>query len=131
MELKFKSIEKFISEQKVQEYAEVSGDFNPIHLDDNYAKKTEFKNKIVHGMLLISNINELMFRNFKDSWNKCGALKIKFRNPLVVNSKLITKGKIKKIDKNNDGTLYTCEVMCKDEDDNILINGIASVLVQE
>ena len=131
MELKFKSIEKFISEQKVQEYAEVSGDFNPIHLDDNYAKKTEFKNKIVHGMLLISNINELMFRNFKDSWNKCGALKIKFRNPLVVNSKLITKGKIKKIDKNNDGTLYTCEVMCNDEDDNILINGIASVLVQE
>ena len=131
MELKFKSIEKFISEQKVQEYAEVSGDFNPIHLDDNYAKKTEFKNKIVHGMLLISNINELMFRNFKDSWNKCGALKIKFRNPLVVNSKLITKGKIKKIDKNNDGTLYTCEVMCNDEDDNILINGIASVLVLE
>lgn len=131
MELKFKSIEKFISEQKVQEYAEVSGDFNPIHLDDNYAKKTEFKNKIVHGMLLISNINELMFRNFKDSWNKCGALKIKFRNPLVVNSKLITKGKIKKIDKNSDGTLYTCEVMCNDEDDNILINGIASVLVQE
>ena len=131
MELKFKSIEKFISEQKVQEYAEVSGDFNPIHLDDNYAKKTEFKNKIVHGMLLISNINELMFRNFKDSWNKCGALKIKFRNPLVVNSKLITKVKIKKIDKNNDGTLYTCEVMCNDEDDNILINGIASVLVQE
>tara|TARA_Y100001958_G_C21232643_1_gene558556 strand:+ start:2206 stop:2601 length:396 start_codon:yes stop_codon:yes gene_type:complete len=131
MELKFKSIEKFISEQKVQEYAEVSGDFNPIHLDDNYAKKTEFKNKIVHGMLLISNINELMFRNFKDSWNKCGTLKIKFRNPLVVNSKLITIGKIKKIDKNSDGTLYTCEVMCNDEDDNILINGIASVLVQE
>ena len=131
MELKFKSIEKFISEQKVQEYAEVSGDFNPIHLDDNYAKKTEFKNKIVHGMLLISNINELMIKNFNSSWNKSGSLKIKFRNPLIVNSKLITEGKIKKIDKNNDGTLYTCEVMCKDEDDNILINGIASVLVQE
>lgn len=131
MELKYKTIKKFISDVKVQEYAEVSGDFNPIHLDDNYAKKTDFKNKIAHGMLLISNINELMIKNFNSSWNKSGALKIKFRNPLIVNSKLITKGKIKKIDKNNDGTLYTCEVMCKDEDDNILINGIASVLVQE
>ncbi len=131
MELKYKTIKKFISDVKVQEYAEVSGDFNPIHLDDNYAKKTDFKNKIVHGMLLISNINELMIKNFNSSWNKSGSLKIKFRNPLIVNSKLITKGKIKKIDKNNDGTLYTCEVMCKDEDDNILINGIASVLVQE
>lgn len=131
MELKYKTIKKFISDVKVQEYAEVSGDFNPIHLDDNYAKKTDFKNKIAHGMLLISNINELMIKNFNSSWNKSGALKIKFRNPLILNSKLITKGKIKKIDKNNDGTLYTCEVMCKDEDDNILINGIASVLVQE
>tara|TARA_B100000902_G_scaffold398889_1_gene467390 strand:+ start:3187 stop:3582 length:396 start_codon:yes stop_codon:yes gene_type:complete len=131
MELKYKTIKKFISDVKVQEYAEVSGDFNPIHLDDNYAKKTDFKNKIVHGMLLISNINELMIKNFNSSWNKSGSLKIKFRNPLIVNSKLITEGKIKKIDKNNDGTLYTCEVMCKDEDDNILINGIASVLVQE
>ena len=35
----------------------------------------------------------------------------------------------KKIDKNNDGTLYTCEVMCNDVDGNILISGISSVLV--
>ena len=48
---------------------------------------------------------------------------------LCINSKLITNLKIKKIDKNNDGTLYTCEVMCNDVDGNILISGIASVLV--
>ena len=33
--------------------------------------------------------------------------------------------------KNNDGTLYTCEVMCNDDDGNVLISGITSVLVQE
>ena len=112
MELKIKSIKKLISEEMVQDYAEVSGDFNPIHLDENYAKKTDFKNKIVHGMLLISNITEIMFKNFGNSWNKSGTLKIKFRNPLTVNSSLITNLKIKKFDKNNDGTLFTCEVMC-------------------
>ena len=42
-----------------------------------------------------------------------------------------TNLKIKKFDKNKDGTLYTCEVMCNDDDDNILISGIASVLVEE
>ena len=131
MELKIKSIKKLISEKMVQDYAEVSGDFNPIHLDENYAKKTEFKNKIVHGMLLISNITEIMFKNFGNSWNKNGALKIKFRNPLPVNSNLETNLKIKKFDKNKDGTLYTCEVMCNDHDGNILISGIASVLVEE
>tara|TARA_B100001250_G_scaffold398200_1_gene406143 strand:- start:113 stop:508 length:396 start_codon:yes stop_codon:yes gene_type:complete len=131
MELKIKSIKKLISEKMVQDYAEVSGDFNPIHLDENYAKKTDFKNKIVHGMLLISNITEIMFKNFGNSWNESGALKIKFRNPLPVNSSLITNLKIIKFDKNNDGTLFTCEVMCNDYDDNILISGIASVLVEE
>ena len=131
MELKIKSIKKLISEKMVQNYAEVSGDFNPIHLDENYAKKTDFKNKIVHGMLLISNITEIMFKNFGNSWNESGALKIKFRNPLPVNSSLITNLKIIKFDKNNDGTLFTCEVMCNDYDDNILISGIASVLVEE
>ena len=131
MELKIKSIKKLISEKMVRDYAEVSGDFNPIHLDENYAKKTDFKNKIVHGMLLISNITEIMFKNFGNSWNESGALKIKFRNPLPVNSCLITNLKIIKFDKNNDGTLFTCEVMCNDYDDNILISGIASVLVEE
>ena len=131
MELKIKSIKKLISEKMVRDYAEVSGDFNPIHLDENYAKKTEFKNKIVHGMLLISNITEIMFKNFGNSWSKNGTLKIKFRNPLPVNSNLETNLKIKKFDKNKDGTLYTCEVMCNDDDDNILISGIASVLVEE
>ena len=129
MKLKTEKLEKLITENMVSNYANVSGDFNPIHLDDEYAKNTEFKNKIVHGMLLISNINEIMNLNFDDNWNKKGSLKIKFRSPLFVNSKLITNLKIKKIDKNNDGTLYTCEVMCNDVDGNILISGIASVLV--
>tara|TARA_B100000161_G_C33314283_1_gene308460 strand:- start:31 stop:426 length:396 start_codon:yes stop_codon:yes gene_type:complete len=131
MKLKTEKLEKLITENMVSNYANVSGDFNPIHLDDEYAKNTEFKNKIVHGMLLISNINEIMYLNFDDNWNKKGSLKIKFRSPLFVNSKLITNLKIKKIDKNNDGTLYTCEVMCNDDDGNILISGITSVLVQE
>ena len=129
MKLKTEKLEKLITANMVSNYANVSGDFNPIHLDDEYAKNTEFKNKIVHGMLLISNINEIMYLNFDDNWNKKGSLKIKFRSPLFVNSKLITNLKIKKIDKNNDGTLYTCEVMCNDVDGNILISGIASVLV--
>ena len=129
MKLKKEKLEKLITENMVSNYANVSGDFNPIHLDDEYAKNTEFKNKIAHGMLLISNINEIMYLNFDDNWNKKGSLKIKFRSPLFVNSKLITNLKIKKIDKNNDGTLYTCEVMCNDVDGNILISGIASVLV--
>ena len=43
---KTEKLEKLITENMVSNYANVSGDFNPIHLDDEYAKNTEFKNKI-------------------------------------------------------------------------------------
>ena len=33
-------------------YADVSGDKNPLHLDENYAKNTRFGREIAHGMLL-------------------------------------------------------------------------------
>ncbi|MBM3302142.1 MAG: MaoC family dehydratase [Deltaproteobacteria bacterium] len=43
---------KTISESDVYLYAGVTGDVNPAHIDEEYAKKTFFKTRIAHGMLL-------------------------------------------------------------------------------
>jgi 3-hydroxybutyryl-CoA dehydratase len=43
---------KTISESDVYLYAGVTGDLNPAHIDEEYAKRTFFKTRIVHGMLL-------------------------------------------------------------------------------
>ena len=43
---------KTISESDVYLYAGVTGDLNPAHINEEYAKKTFFKTRIVHGMLL-------------------------------------------------------------------------------
>jgi 3-hydroxybutyryl-CoA dehydratase len=43
---------KTISESDVYLYAGLTGDLNPAHIDEEYAKKTFFKTRIVHGMLL-------------------------------------------------------------------------------
>lgn len=40
-----------VSEADIQRFAEVSGDNNPVHLDESYAAKTPFKGRIAHGML--------------------------------------------------------------------------------
>lgn len=45
------SFSKTVSEQDVVAFAEVTGDSNPLHLDDAYAAKTRFKGRIAHGML--------------------------------------------------------------------------------
>ena len=43
---------KTISESDVYLYAGITGDFNPAHIDESYARKTFFKTRIAHGMLL-------------------------------------------------------------------------------
>ena len=48
---------KTITEQDVQKFAEISLDSNPIHLEEEFASKTMFKGRIVHGMLTASLIS--------------------------------------------------------------------------
>ena len=82
-EAKLRSIKKVITKEMVLNYANVSGDHNPIHIDENYAKNTDFGGTIVHGMFLISSISEMLINNVGENWAKSGKLKIKFRNPLI------------------------------------------------
>jgi 3-hydroxybutyryl-CoA dehydratase len=41
-----------VTDARVRAFAEVSGDHNPVHLDEAYAAKTMFKGRVAHGMLL-------------------------------------------------------------------------------
>jgi 3-hydroxybutyryl-CoA dehydratase len=45
------SFSKTVTAKDVETFAEVTGDTNPLHLDDAYAAKTRFKGRIAHGML--------------------------------------------------------------------------------
>ena len=47
-----------ISQEKVKEYAEVSGDHNPIHQDPSFAREEGFDGTIVHGMFVLSLMGE-------------------------------------------------------------------------
>jgi 3-hydroxybutyryl-CoA dehydratase len=45
---------KTITEADINRFAEVSGDFNPVHVDEKYAKKTLFGGRIAHGVLSLA-----------------------------------------------------------------------------
>ena len=51
---------KLIGEQDVSDFAEISGDRNPIHIDAEYAKQTLFKQRIAHGALLVGLISKIL-----------------------------------------------------------------------
>jgi 3-hydroxybutyryl-CoA dehydratase len=60
-----KTISFQVTERDIVEYANVSGDFNPIHLDEKHAQQQGFERKIAHGMLTMAKVwsvlsNELL-----------------------------------------------------------------------
>ena len=54
------SHEKTVSEDDIASFAEVSGDYNPVHMDEDYATGTFFKSRIAHGMLTASFISTVL-----------------------------------------------------------------------
>ncbi|TCO77976.1 MaoC family dehydratase [Marinisporobacter balticus] len=54
------SFSKVIEEGHLASFADITGDFNPIHLDSDFAARTRFKKRIVHGMLTNSLISAVL-----------------------------------------------------------------------
>ena len=48
-----------ITESLVNDFAKLSGDYNPLHMDDEYSKSTKFHGRVVHGMLLASFLSRM------------------------------------------------------------------------
>jgi len=51
---------KTITESDINDFAKVTGDFNPVHLDQTYAKKTIFKGRIAHGLLSVGLLSTVL-----------------------------------------------------------------------
>jgi 3-hydroxybutyryl-CoA dehydratase len=54
------SFSKTIGETDLYLYCGISGDFNPLHVDDMYSSKAMFKGRIVHGLLVASFISNVL-----------------------------------------------------------------------
>lgn len=77
------TVEVKVTDQMVRQFAEMSGDFNPIHLDDNYAKGTRFGRRIAHGMI----VGALISRALNEKIGQGGVYlgqNLKFVNPVFI-----------------------------------------------
>ena len=53
-----------VSKSLVESFSEISGDKNPIHLDENYAKNTHFRHTIAPGILLVSFFSKIIANTY-------------------------------------------------------------------
>ncbi len=56
--------EMIVDDKMVIEFARITGDDNPLHIDEEFARKTQFGKRIAHGMLIVSLISKVLGRDF-------------------------------------------------------------------
>ncbi len=54
------SLTRTVTESDIQQFADLVGDYNPVHVDDAFAKKTQFGRRIAHGMWGVSLISAVL-----------------------------------------------------------------------
>ncbi len=84
-------IEKLISEELVNEFARVIGDFNPVHLDQVYAEKTHFKGRIAHGALSIGLLSNVLGNVLPGHGTIYLSHEIKFLSPVRIGDTLTVR----------------------------------------
>jgi len=120
------SIEHEVSEQDVQDFARVSGDYNPLHMDEDYAKTTPFGGRIAHGALTASYISAILGNDLPGPGAVFTDLELKFRRPVRIGDKVTAVAEVQeKIERGNRVVLAVkCEV-----DGKPVVKGVAKVMV--
>ncbi len=121
------TIEKVITQDQIEKYARASGDFNPIHIDHEFAASTQFGGTIAHGMMVAATISEMMAAAFGRNWPESGSMKIRFRSPVKPGQRITTQGSVRRVDAVDGISRISCTVSVVKEDGETAIAGQAEV----
>ena len=116
-----------IDEKLVEDFAKISGDFNPLHMDEQFAKKSKFGRRICHGMLLSSFFSRLIGMYLPGKNALYFSQNLNFVEPCFIGDKIIVKGEV--IDKSESTRLIKIKTTIKNNAGKLLIEGTAQVLV--
>ena len=122
------SFELTISKELERDFAKISGDFNPLHMDEKYAKGTKFEKRVCHGMLLASFFSRLVGMYLPGKNALYFSQNLNFVGQLFIGDKIIVKGEV--IDKSEATKMITLKTTIINQDGKSLVEGTAQVLVR-
>ena len=91
------SFKRYISVDDVQRFAEIVGDLNPIHLDAEFAEKSFFKKRIVHGAFLAGLISKVLGMDFPGQGTVYLLQNSVFKRPVYVDSEILVEVKVTQV----------------------------------
>jgi 3-hydroxybutyryl-CoA dehydratase len=122
------SLKKDMSQSMIMAYAEVSGDFNPLHVDPDFAGKTKFGGTIAHGHIAVSWLCEMLLIWRKGDFLKGGKLEgVRFVAPIRPGDTLEVKGRVTETTSDR----IMCDVWVENQDGKRVVEGKASIPLSE
>lgn len=120
------SISKTITETDVILYSGLSLDTNPLHINNEYAKKTFFKKKIVHGMFLAGLISAVLGTRLPGEGSIYLEQYLNFIKPVFINDTITATVKI--IELQNEKKIILLSTVCTNQKEEIILQGQAKIL---
>lgn len=124
-----KKFVEMIDETRLESFATVSGDRNPLHMDKEYATKTKFKKRVCHGMLLASFFSKLVGMYLPGKNALYFSQTLNFQTPCYVGDNVIVEGEV--IDKSDSTRIITIKTSIHNQSGICLVDGTAKVIVRE
>lgn len=115
--------EKLVTNEDVEAFAQASGDNNPLHLDENYAKNTIFGERVAHGILTASHISAAVVKFLGPGWIYINQT-LQFRAPVRIGETVNTCVEVRKIIPEKSFVELTTECSV---DKTIVITGLATI----
>ena len=114
-----------VTEADITAFAEVSGDFNPVHMDEVFAATTVFKGRIAHGMLSAAYISALIAGELPGAGSIYMSQSLRFRRPVRIGDEVTTQVSITAIDEAK--ARVTLATVCSVAD-KVVLDGEALVM---
>jgi len=119
-------ITKTIEQADIHAFADVTGDHNPVHVDEAFAQTTRFGRTIAHGMLTASLISAVLANKLPGAGSVYLGQTLQFVVPVFPGDEITARVTVKEI--GEDKPIFKLETICINQRDEVVIRGEATVL---
>ncbi len=122
----FRESSHYVSEQDVEDFARISGDYNPLHMDEEYAKTTSFGGRIAHGAMTASYVSAILGNELPGPGAVFTTLELKFRAPVRIGDTVIARAEVAEVNVRRRRVVLNMQCSVGD---TIIAKGKAGVMV--
>jgi 3-hydroxybutyryl-CoA dehydratase len=115
-----------VTEDDIKLFAEATGDFNPVHLDQTYAEKTFFKGRIAHGLLSLGYISTVLGNILPGHGTIYLSQEVKFLAPVRIGDTITARVEVMELISEKNRVKF--KTICLNQEGKTVLDGAAWVM---